>query len=121
MIGRVSYSFISVAIVTQHMQSTGQLSCKRIQEARISWKRTNIELFSATLRRKQLTAMEHSISPRKGRARYIPAHAAMCFLVLHAWSMNVPSIGAVQGKYSLKFSSVSGVFMWATNSVVLKF
>lgn len=63
-------------------------------------KRTNMEQLSATLKRKQLTAMEQSISPRKSHARCIPANVSMCFLILHTWSINVPSPEPAQGKHS---------------------
>lgn len=77
-------------------------------------KRTNMEQPSATLKRKQLTAMEHSMSPRKSRARCIPANESMCFLILHTWSMNVPSTEPAQGKYS-PFSSLH-VYTVCSNS-----
>lgn len=107
----VEHLNISISVVTgiQHTWSTRWSrfsSCKRrIREARISWIKNKCRTtFSATLKRKQLTAMEHSISPRKRRARCIPANASMCFLILHAWSMNVPSTESVQAKYSLSSS-----------------
>lgn len=73
------------------MESVLKLQKKNLGSQNILGKEQIQNNFSATLKRKQLTAMEHSISPRKRRARCIPANASMCFLILHTWSMNVPS------------------------------
>lgn len=76
----VEYPDISISVGTgiQHMWSTrwSQFSShkRRIWEARTFGKRTNMEQLSATLKRKQLTAMEHYL-PKEEPCQM---HSSLC-------------------------------------------